>query len=58
MLISPALAAHFVPPSKGTGGGTALAIILAVGITLFLLNMVWKKRRKRLLERDDNDNGE
>ncbi len=36
MLISPALAAHYTPPSESAGGGIALLIILASVIAYFL----------------------
>jgi hypothetical protein len=52
MLISPALAAHFTPPSESAGGGVALAIIIAGVIALFLVYRGHKKWRKRKLEGD------
>ncbi len=52
MFISPAWAAHFAPPSESTGGATALSIILAVGLVLFLAYTGHKRWRKRRLKRD------
>ncbi len=54
MLISPAMAAHFTPPSESTGGATALSIILAVGLVIFLAYLGRKRWRRRKLERDGN----
>ena len=54
MLISPALAAHFAPPSESRGGATALSIILAAAVVLFLANLGYKKWRGRKLRSDDS----
>lgn len=56
MLISPASAAHFMPPSESGAGGIALAIILAGVIVFFVVYRSFKKRRNRKLQR--NDGGE
>ncbi len=54
MLISPAWAAHFTPPSESRGGGIALLIILAVVIVLFIGYLGQKKwRRRKLIPRRD-----
>jgi hypothetical protein len=55
MLISPASAAHFVPPSESSGGAVALSIILAAAIVLFLVYMGQKKWRSRVPRRDGDD---
>jgi len=55
MLISSALAGHGVVSTGSSGGGTALLIILAVAIVLFLAHLGRKKLRGRLLGRDDAD---
>jgi hypothetical protein len=55
MLISPAAAAHYAPASGGGGGATALSIILAVGIALFLVYLGQKRWRRRKPRRDGND---
>jgi hypothetical protein len=55
MLISPALAAHFTPPSESSGGAIALSIILAVVVAFFLANSGLKKWRRRVLRGDGDD---
>ncbi len=55
MLISPAMAAHFMPPSESRGGGIALLIILAVIIVLFLGYLGRNKWRRRKLEPDGGE---
>ncbi len=49
MLISPALAAHFTPPSESSGGAIALSVILAVAVVFFLAYLGQKKWRGRKL---------
>ena len=51
MLISRALAFHPVYGDEASGGGTALLIIIAVGITLTLVYVGQKKLRKYLVRR-------
>ena len=53
MVISPAFAAHFTPPSASSGGATALSIILGTGIVFFLVYLGRKKWRERQSTRDD-----
>lgn len=53
MLISPALAWNSVPGTPTSGGAHALTIILAVGITVLLINVAWKKLRRRREPRRD-----
>lgn len=52
MLISPALAAHGVVGTGGSGGGNAPLIILAVAFVFVLVYVGWKKWRRRKLRRD------
>ena len=47
MLISPAEAAHFTPPTGSTAGGTALLIILGGIVFLAFAYSRWKKWRAR-----------
>ena len=53
MVISPAMAAHFAPPSESSGGATALSIILGTGIFFFFVYLGRKKWRERQSTRDD-----
>jgi len=52
MLISPA-SAHGLVHAETAGGGTALLIILATVVGMFLIYRNFKKRRNRKLQRDD-----
>jgi hypothetical protein len=52
MAISPALAAHFTPPSESSGGAIALSVILAVAVVSGLVYMAQKKLRKRWRGKD------
>jgi len=54
MLTSQALAGHGVVATGGSGG-SALLIILAVGIVLGLVYVGLKKWRRRYLKRDGDD---
>lgn len=48
MLISPALAWNSIPGTGGTSGGAyALTIIIGVAITALIINVAWKKWRRR-----------
>ncbi len=51
MLISPAMAGHFMADDGNTGGGDTLLIILGVGLVLGLLYVGQKKWRRRMLAR-------
>lgn len=55
MLISNAWAGHGVVGTGSSGGGNALLIIIAVGITLGLLYRVQKKWRTRRARRNGDD---
>lgn len=46
MWISPASAAHFVPPSESSGGAIMLSVILGVVVLFFLLRFGLKKLRQ------------
>ncbi|MGH6662563.1 MAG: hypothetical protein ACREB6_13575 [Rhodospirillales bacterium] len=52
MLISPASAAHFTPPTGSSGGGIALLIIIGVIVVLALAYKGQKKWRGRKTRRD------
>ena len=47
MFISPALAWNSVPGTPTSGGAHALTIIIAIAITALVLNVAWKKLRRR-----------
>ncbi len=51
MLISPAMAGHFMADDGNTGGGDTLLVILGVGLVLGLLYVGQKKWRRRMLAR-------
>lgn len=56
MLISQALAAHFMPGTDDSGGGLGLLIIMTVGI-VFVLGLVGEKKwnqRKQKREKRGN----
>lgn len=56
MLISQAFAGHFTPDTGNSGGGDTLLIILGVGILLGLVYAGQKRLRKRLPQRQgEND---
>ncbi len=46
-MISTAYAAHFVPGSESSAEALALSVILASGVTLFLLYLGYKRWRRR-----------
>lgn len=52
MLISPAMAGHFMADDGNTGGGNTLLVILGVGLVLGLLYLGQKKWRRRMLARE------
>lgn len=54
MVISPAMAAHFTPPSASSGGATALSIILGTAIVFFLVYLGRRKWRKHHPRPDDS----
>lgn len=47
MFISPALAWNSVPGTPISGGAHALTLIIAVAIMALLINVAWKKLRRR-----------
>ncbi len=47
MLISPAQAWNSVPGTATSGGAHALTIIVAIAIMALIINVAWKKWRKR-----------
>ena len=49
MLISPAMAGHFMADDGNTGGGNTLLIILGVGLLLAAIYFGQKKWRQRKL---------
>ncbi len=57
-MISPVLAAHFVPPSESAGGGIALAIILGAVIAFFLVYRILKRRRRPEIEGEEGIQGD
>ena len=46
-MISPAYAAHFVPASESPAEAIALSVILAGGIGLFVVYLLYKRWRRR-----------
>ena len=47
MFVSPALAWNSVPGTPTSGGAHALTIIIAVAIMALVINVAWKKLRRR-----------
>jgi hypothetical protein len=47
VFVSPALAWNSVPGTPTSGGAHALTIIIAVAIMALLINVAWKKLRRR-----------
>jgi hypothetical protein len=46
-MISPALAWNSIPGTGTSGGAHALTIIIGVAITALIINVAWKKWRRR-----------